>query len=292
MTDVIEIIVDADPLVIEVNLGSPGPKGDTGPEGPQGPQGPKGDTGPEGPQGPKGDTGPEGPQGPKGDTGETGPQGPKGDTGETGPEGPQGPPGDNGGESLDDAPKNGDFYGRLDGRWERGTIEAPNNGVYYVRRNLDWVEMPVLAEWGEGYLDADFVTTLATAQDVPWLSFAPETGIYEVYARLLITSAVNTNAARPGLRWPPSGVDGGGFLGDVPTSAAARTLANGVGANGAVTFVNAGDLANANGLIKLEALLVAGAGVSGAMSVTVQSELAGTPVTVKVGSFIRWRKIA
>jgi collagen triple helix repeat protein len=70
--------------MLDVTVGTTGPKGQTGAKGETGA---KGDTGPEGPIGPKGDTGEKGEIGPQGLRGEIGPQGPEG------PQGPQGPSG-------------------------------------------------------------------------------------------------------------------------------------------------------------------------------------------------------
>ena len=129
------------------STGPQGPVGGTGPVGPQGavgPVGPQGNSivgpaGPQGPQGPqgnvgatglKGDKGDQGDLGPTGNTGEQGPQGepstvpgptgPKGDTGDTGPQGPQGIQGETGpaGDFGDnEAPTDGQTYGRKDGAW-------------------------------------------------------------------------------------------------------------------------------------------------------------------------------
>jgi hypothetical protein len=127
-------------------VGPQGPQGDIGPMGPQGPQGFTGAAGPTGPvggQGPKGDkgdkgdqgivgpVGAQGPQGIKGDTGNQGAKGDKGDqgvigptgnTGATGPQGPQGVKGDPGSLGADEAPSDGQTYGRKNEAWS--LIEA------------------------------------------------------------------------------------------------------------------------------------------------------------------------
>ena len=273
MTDaVLKITVQSQP-VLRVTVGT-GPAGPTGPQGPAGPQGVAGHAGPTGPQGVKGETGDTGPAGPQGDPGATGAQGVQGPQGEAGPAGPQGLTGPQGvkGDAGDVGP-------------------AGPQGVQGPQGPIGPAGADGGAEWGEARLASDFTTKLNAAQAVTGLSFAPTPGVYEVYARLLLTAAVATNGARPGLRWPTAGVDGGGFLADVPTSTTARALANGIGSNGAVTFANAGDLYQAYGLARMEAVLVAGAGVSGTMGVTIQSEAAGTAVTVKAGSFLRWRRV-
>ena len=101
-------------------------KGEKGDPGPQGPQGIKGDTGSQGnagPQGPVGGMGPVGGQGPQGLQGNQGVQGvagPKGDKGDQGNPGPQGVPGPTGpaGDFGDnEAPEDGEIYGRSMGAW-------------------------------------------------------------------------------------------------------------------------------------------------------------------------------
>jgi len=141
-----------DITVILRTRGQPGPtgpqgpqgvQGNTGPSGPVGPQGSVGSTGPVGPQGPqgvqgaKGDqgivgpVGATGPQGIKGDTGNQGAKGdqgdqgvigPRGDTGATGPQGIQGEKGDPGSLGADEAPSDGQTYGRKNEAWS--LIEA------------------------------------------------------------------------------------------------------------------------------------------------------------------------
>jgi hypothetical protein len=127
-------------------VGPQGPVGPVGPQGPQGFQGSRGDTGPigpvgaQGPQGVKGDKGDQGivgpvgatgPQGIKGDTGNQGAKGDKGDqgvigptgnTGATGPQGIQGEKGDPGSLGADEAPSDGQTYGRKNEAWS--LIEA------------------------------------------------------------------------------------------------------------------------------------------------------------------------
>lgn len=77
--------------------------------------------------------GSEGPPGPPGPAGAPGPVGPEGPAGPSGPAGPQGEPG----VGFEDAPVDGQLYGRKDAAWEvvatgGGTVSAPLDSGLYV----------------------------------------------------------------------------------------------------------------------------------------------------------------
>lgn len=79
--------------ILPQKAGAKGDKGDKGDPGSGG-----GTTGPQGPQGPQGNPGAQGVQGPQGETGAQGIQGQTGSQGPQGDTGPQGPPGEDGGQ--------------------------------------------------------------------------------------------------------------------------------------------------------------------------------------------------
>ena len=122
--------------------GPEGPEGEQGPPGPQGNPGPQGGVGPQGVQGVQGVEGPMGATGPAGAPGVGGPAGAKGDkgdqgdiglTGATGPKGDKGDTGDTGAPGAAGAP------GAI-------SVDAPNDGVGYRRRNLNWTADPIQAD--------------------------------------------------------------------------------------------------------------------------------------------------
>ena len=145
--------------------------------------------------------------------------------------------------------------------------------------------------WTYVKLSSDFVTNSSTAVNVTGLEFTPSASTqYEFEVVLLLRTATATVGPRPGLAWPTGMTDGVAMI-DMPTSATARVLVNG--------NVNAALLAAVGGLpnttqsypAKIKGTVLAGASPSGTVRVQMASETAGTNVTVKAGSFIRYRSI-
>lgn len=241
--------------------GEPGPKGDkgdqgdpgpTGPQGPSGPQGEVGPTGQTGPQGPIGDTGPQGPTGP---TGPTGPEGPKGDTGDAGQQGQQGIQGPTGPQGI-----------------------AGTDGWTYVRTTADFS------------ISTTAVGDIAPASG-PALSFAPAAGKkYAFEAVLKLRTAATTTGAQPGVAWPTGFVDGVAEV-RVAISATAQVLAFG-NPNAAIKAAGTA-LPNTTqswpGFVRGE--IEMGGAPSGSVRIQLGSEVGGSAVTAKAGSFLRYREI-
>lgn len=205
-------------------------------------------------EGPAGPAGPEGPAGPQGPAGADGAPGPQGPQGIAGPEGPQGPQGIQG-------PK-GD------------TGPAGSDGWTYVR------------------LASDFATTGTANVAVTGLAFTPAANrTYTVEGHLLLRSAAATTGARPGVQWPNGMTDNAARVAS-PNSATA--LAFGSSAGSATFNAKATGIANTTSsmLGTLEATFVTGASPTGAFQVTLASEVAGSGVTMRAGSWIRYREVA
>jgi len=145
--------------------------------------------------------------------------------------------------------------------------------------------------WTYLKLGSDFVTSSATAVDVTGLAFTPAANTqYEFEALLLLRTATATVGPRPGLAWPTGGTDG---VADIvmPTSGTAQVLVFG--------NINAALLAAVGGLpnttqsypARIRGNFMAGASPSGTVKVQMASETGGTNVTVKTGSFLRYRII-
>lgn len=249
--------------------GDKGDPGEPGPPGNDGAQGPKGDPGDVGPQGPQGTQGPAGPKGDKGDQGDAGPPGADGGAGAdgaAGPTGPQGPQGNTGPAGADGAQGPQGIQG------PQGPAGA--DSWIYVR------------------LANDFTTSSATAQAVTGMGFAPAANKrYEFEGKLRLRTATATIGARPGISWPTGFVDGGvGIWAAISatTEAIARQPA-GIAAQAASTALP--DTTHSwPGFISGE--LEMGASPSGNVQVTLASESAGTNVTIKAGSFLRYREVA
>ena len=145
--------------------------------------------------------------------------------------------------------------------------------------------------WTYVKLSSDFVTSSATAVDVTGLAFTPTADTqYEFEAVLLLRTATATVGPRPGLAWPTGMTDG---VADIymPTSATAQVLV--FGNNNAALLAAVGGLPNTTQSwpSKITGTVLAGATPSGTVKVQMASETAGTNVTVKAGSFIRYRTI-
>lgn len=145
--------------------------------------------------------------------------------------------------------------------------------------------------WTYVKLASDFVTSSSTAVGVTGLAFTPEANkSYQFDGTLFLRTATTTVGPRPGLAWPTGAVDGVARI-DTPSSATARLLTNG--------NINAALLAAVGGLPnttqsypgRIEGTLIMGAAPSGAVRVQLASETAGTNVTMKAGSWLRYREI-
>lgn len=150
-------------------------------------------------------------------------------------------------------------------------------------------EVTDLSDWTYVRLASDFVTGSATAVDVTGMSLTPAANLrYEIEGILLLRTATATVGPRPGIAWPTGMTDGVGMI-DTTSSATARLLTNG--------NVNAALLAAVGGLPnatqswpgKVHATLIAGASPGSSFRIQLASETAATNVTMKAGSFFRWR---
>lgn len=143
--------------------------------------------------------------------------------------------------------------------------------------------------WSRSALAADFVTSSATAVD-SGLAFTPAANQrYEFEVLLLTRTATATVGPRPGIAWPSgAGSDGAAEIVQ-PSSATAALLA--YGNNAAAMLAAVGGLPTTTGsfLAAIKGVLVAGTAPSGSLKVQLASETAGTNVTFKAGSLLKWR---
>ncbi len=180
-----------------------------------------------------------------------------------------------------------------------GGIRGNGSGRALTRADLDGAISELVAKmiaeradpWTYIRLAADFSTTSATAVDIPGLSFGAKAGkTYLVDARLLLRTATATVGPRPGIYWPAGLTDGVAEI-RVPSSATGNLLQYG---NIAAAFMApVGGLPNTtqSWLGTMLATFTAGATPSGLFRLQLASETAGTSVTVKAGSWIRYRTI-
>lgn len=136
-------------------------------------------------------------------------------------------------------------------------------------------------------LSNDFTTSSATAVDVG-LSFVPTANTHYVFDGMFEIRTTNAAVSpRVGLAWAT------GLAAGVATIRQTGTLTAEVVANGAITgaiLIAAGTvpLANTSYPAFITGFLLAGGSPGGALSVQLASSLAGTSVTLKAGSFLRY----
>lgn len=145
--------------------------------------------------------------------------------------------------------------------------------------------------WTYVKLSSDFVTSSATAVEVPGLNFLPLLNTqYEFEAVLLLRTATATVGPRPGLAWPTGLTDGVADI-TMPSSATAQLLT--FGNNGAALLTAVGGLPNTTQSwpARIRGTVIAGLTPLGTVKVQMASETAGTNVTVKAGSYLKYRVI-
>lgn len=205
----------------------------------------------------EGTAGPQGPQGIQGPPGAAGPAGPQGETGPQGPagadgaQGPQGVQGETGPAGAD------------------GAAGDP---------------------WTYAVLGSDFPTTSGTAVDVTGLAFTPAANKrYEFEAKLMVRTATTTVGPRPGVAWPTTITDG---VADIEVTTSASAMVRQLGGYGAAVLAPVGGLplTTRSYPANVVGMLVSGATPSGTLKVQLASETAGTSVSIKAGSFLRWRE--
>lgn len=145
--------------------------------------------------------------------------------------------------------------------------------------------------WTYLRLAADFTTTSATAVDVTGLGFALKAGkTYLAEGQFLLRTGVATDAPRPGVAWPTGLADG---VAELRTTSAAGTNVIQNGNLNAAVLSPVGGLPNTTQSWPgaLRATLVAGTTPGSTFRVQLAAETAGTTVTMKAGSWLRYRLI-
>lgn len=145
--------------------------------------------------------------------------------------------------------------------------------------------------WTYVKLASDFTTSSATAVAITGLAFAPAANKHYVVEAILRTrTATTTVGPRPGLTWPTGLTDGVAQIRQA-SSATAFLTANGNIA--AAVLMAVGGLPNttASWPALVEASFTSGASPAGNLQLTLASETAGTVVTVKAGSYLKFREI-
>lgn len=146
-------------------------------------------------------------------------------------------------------------------------------------------------EWTYAVLASDFTTGSATPVDVTSLGFTPAAdAAYVVEGMLMCRTTTATVAAKPIFAWPTGISDGvHWFMMAATAGSSLPRYGNPVSNTGPA----AADLPDTTGSwpCKLEAIVYAGASPSGQFRVQLSSETAATNVSIKAGSFIRYRRL-
>lgn len=144
-------------------------------------------------------------------------------------------------------------------------------------------------EWTYLVLTSDFTTGSATPVDVTGLTFTPATDAqYIVEGMLACSTSSATVACKPIIAWPTNTTNGVHWFMMAATAGSSLPRYGNPTSN---TGPAAADLPDTNSWpCKVEALLVTGATTSGDFRMQVSSETAATNVSIKAGSYIRYKR--
>lgn len=144
--------------------------------------------------------------------------------------------------------------------------------------------------WTYVVLGADFVTNSATAVAITGMAFTPDPNTrYEFEALLLCRTATTTVGPRPGIAWPtPTQVDGVAY-GQITSAAGSNVFQNGHMA--AAFLMPVGGLPDTTNSwpARIKGNIITGGTVTLGLRLQLASETAGTNVTVRAGSFLKYR---
>lgn len=142
--------------------------------------------------------------------------------------------------------------------------------------------------WTYVKLGADFTTSSSTAVDAG-LAFTPAANTSYVFeATLLTRTATATVGPRPGIAWPTGMTDGVTAI-QQSSSATANVFANGNISGAVLAPVGGVPTTTGSWPAFVWGNVIAGASPSGTVKVQLASETAGTNVTIKAGSYLRYR---
>lgn len=143
--------------------------------------------------------------------------------------------------------------------------------------------------WTYVALGSDFTTDSNSAVDVTGLTFTPAANTrYEFEGFLEVRTADAAVGPRVGIAWPTGGSAGVGTIRQT-TTLTAEAIANGNIAGALLIAAGTVPLAATSYPAKANGFFSAGASPSGGVKLQLASSLAGTVVTVKAGSFLRYR---
>lgn len=146
-------------------------------------------------------------------------------------------------------------------------------------------------KWTYIKLASDFTTNSATAVDVTGMAFTPESNrTYVIESQQLMRSETATVAPRVGVAWPSGSSDGAVEIKSA-IGATGRVIAFG-NPSATVQCLNTsvGDTTG-SWMSNFFATLIMGASPSGTFKMQLASETGGTNVTLRAGTWMRYRTI-
>jgi len=147
--------------------------------------------------------------------------------------------------------------------------------------------------WTYLRLTAAVTSTSTTAAAVSGLALTPLANAdYEIEGKFLVMSAATTTGVKLGLNIP-SGLTDSAFSITEALTATTESILYAPGGATAVSNANGGTpTANVSYLATMAGIMRVGSTVSGALAVTLATEVLLSTVTLKPGSFLRYRRIA
>lgn len=141
-------------------------------------------------------------------------------------------------------------------------------------------------------LTADHSNSTTSPTNATGLAFTPVANkAYEVRIALMLTSVATTTGARPGLTFP-TGLVRAPFNVRVPNTLTADVVLNDSGMRGPLLSDATSAPYTGNAFFaEMNGIVIAGGSPSGAVQVTLRSEVAASSVSILAGSFLRYREI-
>lgn len=187
----------------------------------------------------------------------------------------------------------GDILYRGASAWSRLAAGTSGNVLRTNGSGADpsWVAPGGLDPWTYTKLSTDFTTANSALTDITGLTFTPASStMYEFEAVLMIRTGTATNNPRTGLAWPTAGVtDGVAFINQ--TGATTATLVYQAGNSAAVVQIPAGGLplGATTYPVSIKGVINMTTGATGTVKLQMAAETAGTTMTVRAGSYFKYR---
>lgn len=143
--------------------------------------------------------------------------------------------------------------------------------------------------WTVVVLESDFTTASSTAVDVG-LGFTPAADTRYIFdGMLLCRTTLTTTGPRPCLIWPTGGADDGIATLNMTNSNTTQLIQNGNPAAALVTANGGLPSTNRSYPALVQGSVLMGSSPSGDLKISLATETAGTDVSVRAGSYLRYR---